>query len=166
MSGWRKEKGTPGHSGEAQTSQSTTHPAHSEVTAWLFSAKFTLYCLLLSGKVFLSETGVTADFILSGQGRILQDCSLVTQSCLTLCDPMDCSLPGSSVHGILQATVLRWVTISFSRESSWPRDWTQVSHTADRFFIVWATRVATPESIWLVDVWQKSTQYCKALSFN
>ena len=42
----------------------------------------------------------------------------VTQSCLTLCDPMDCSLPGSSVHGILQATILEWVAISFSRGSS------------------------------------------------
>ena len=48
--------------------------------------------------------------------------------CLTLCDPMDCSLPGSSVHGILEAGVLEWVTISFSRKSSRPRDWTQVSH--------------------------------------
>ena len=45
----------------------------------------------------------------------------VTQSCLTLCDPMDCSLPGSSVHGIFQARVLEWVAISFSRGSSWPR---------------------------------------------
>ena len=40
---------------------------------------------------------------------------LVTQSCLTLCDPMDCSPPGSSVPGILQARVLEWVAISFSR---------------------------------------------------
>ena len=44
------------------------------------------------------------------------------QSCLTLYDPMDCSPPGSSVHGILQARVLKWVAISFSRGSSWPRD--------------------------------------------
>ena len=43
---------------------------------------------------------------------------LVTQSCLTLCDPVDCSPPGSSVHGILQARVLEWVAISFSRGSS------------------------------------------------
>ena len=42
-------------------------------------------------------------------------CVLVTQSCLTLCDPMDCSLPGSSVHGILQARILEWVAILFSR---------------------------------------------------
>ena len=56
---------------------------------------------------------------------------LVTQSCPTLCDPMDCSPLGSSVHGILQARILEWVAISFSRGSSSPRDWTWVSHTAD-----------------------------------
>ena len=44
--------------------------------------------------------------------------SEVTQSCLTLCDPMDCSLPGSSVHGIFQARILEWVAISFSRDLS------------------------------------------------
>ena len=43
-------------------------------------------------------------------------CCLVAKSCLTLCDPMDCSPPGSSVHGVLQARALEWVTISFSRE--------------------------------------------------
>ena len=48
--------------------------------------------------------------------------SEVTQSCPTLCDPMDCSLAGSSVHGIFQARVLEWVAISFSRRSSRPRD--------------------------------------------
>ena len=46
----------------------------------------------------------------------------VAQSCPTLCDPMDCSLPGSSAHGILQARILEWVAISFSRRSSRPRD--------------------------------------------
>ena len=47
---------------------------------------------------------------------------LVAQSCLTLCDPMDCSLPGFSVHGILQAKILEWVAIFFSRGSSQLRD--------------------------------------------
>ena len=51
----------------------------------------------------------------------------VAQSCRTLCDPMDCSPLGSSVHGIFQARILEWVAISFSRGSSRPRDWTQVS---------------------------------------
>ena len=58
----------------------------------------------------------------------------VTQSCPTLCNPVDCSLPGSSVHGILQARVLEWVAISFSRGSSRPRDRTQVSHIGSRCF--------------------------------
>ena len=52
---------------------------------------------------------------------------------------MDCSPPGSFVHGILQARILEWVAISFSRGSSWPRDRTQVSCTAGRFFTNWAT---------------------------
>ena len=66
--------------------------------------------------------------------------SEVAQSCPTLCDPMDCSLPGFSVHGIFQARVLEWVAISFSRGSSWPRDRIQVSCIAVRHFTLWATR--------------------------
>ena len=58
----------------------------------------------------------------------------VTQSCHTLCDPNDCSLPGFSVHGISQARTLEWVAIPFSRESSCPRDWTWVPWMAGRFF--------------------------------
>ena len=61
---------------------------------------------------------------------------LFTQLCPTLCDPMDWSPPGSSVQGILQARILEWVAISFSRGSSQPRDWTWVSCIAGRF---WAT---------------------------
>ena len=65
-------------------------------------------------------------------------CCLVTQSCPTLCDSMDCSPPGSSAHGILQARIiLQWVAISFSRGSSQPRDWTRdscVSFIASRYF--------------------------------
>ena len=68
--------------------------------------------------------------------------SEVTQSCLTLCHPMDCSLPGSSVHESFQARVLERVAISSSRESSQPRDWTRVSRIAGRRFTIWATRKA------------------------
>ena len=64
---------------------------------------------------------------------------LVPQLCLTLCDPMNCSLLASSVHGILQARILEWVASSFSRGSSWLRDQTQVSHIAGRFVTIWAT---------------------------
>ena len=59
---------------------------------------------------------------------------LVTQSRSTLCDPMDCSLPGSSVHGILQAGILEWVAMPSFRVSSQPRDQTQVFCTAGGFF--------------------------------
>ena len=61
-------------------------------------------------------------------------------SCPTLCDFIDCSPPGSSVHGILQARILEWGAIPFSRGSSRPRDRTQVSHIAGRFFTIWAIR--------------------------
>ena len=64
--------------------------------------------------------------------------SSVSHSVMSLCSPMDCSPPGSSVHGILQARILEWIAIPFSRGSSWPRDQIQVSHTAGRFFIIWA----------------------------
>ena len=64
---------------------------------------------------------------------------LVTQLCPTLHNPMDCSPPGSSVHGIPQARILQWVAIPFSRGSSRPRDQTQVSHIVGRFFTIWAT---------------------------
>ena len=62
---------------------------------------------------------------------------LVTQSCPTLCNPMDCSPPGSLVHGIFQARIWKWVTIPFSRTSSWPRAWSLVSCIA-----IWDTREA------------------------
>ena len=65
--------------------------------------------------------------------------SEVTVSWPTFCDPMDCNLPDSSIHGIFQARILEWVAISFSKGSSQPRDWTWVSHTAGRLFTIWAT---------------------------
>ena len=61
----------------------------------------------------------------------------VTQSCPTLCAPLD-----HTVHGILQARVLEWVAFPFSKGNSQPRDWTQVSHIAGDFFTSWATREA------------------------
>ena len=64
---------------------------------------------------------------------------LVPESCPTLCSPMDCGLPGSSVHGIFQARTLEWVAMPFSRGSSWPRHPTWVSLIAGRFFTIWAT---------------------------
>ena len=65
---------------------------------------------------------------------------LVAQSCPTLCDPMDCSPPGFSVHEILQARILEWIVIPFSRETARPKDWILVSCIAGRFFTIGATR--------------------------
>ena len=66
--------------------------------------------------------------------------SEVVQSCPSLCDPIDCSPSGSSVHGIFQARILEWVAMPSSRRSSHPRDWTQVSHNVGRCLTVWASR--------------------------
>ena len=65
--------------------------------------------------------------------------SEVALSCLTLCNPLDCSPPGFSVHGIFQARILEWGAISFSRRSSRLRDWTWVSCIGGRRFTVWTT---------------------------
>ena len=77
-------------------------------------------------------------------GKILQVVCcvlwLVAQLCLTLCDSMDCSPPRSSVHRILQARISEWVAMPSSRGTSQPRDQSQVSHVAGRFFTIWATR--------------------------
>ena len=81
-------------------------------------------------------------------------CVSHSELCLTLCNSMDCNLPGSSVYGILQARILEWIAVPFSRGSSQPRDWTQVSCTAGRFFTIWATREA----------WKYYPSYSKRLS--
>ena len=78
-------------------------------------------------------------------------------SCVQLfATPMDCSPPGSSVHGIFQARILEWVAISFSRGSSQPRDQTRVSRIVGRRFTIWATREALPyakiNSKWIKDL--------------
>ena len=96
--------------------------------------------------------------------------SEVAQSCLTLCDPMDCSLPGSSIHSIFQTRVLEWVAISFSRGSSQPRDRTQVSCITGRCFTLWATRESLvtplPEADCLSLLLQGSLNRIKSYSFT
>ena len=80
-----------------------------------------------------SERGLKASFS-------LRESVLVAQLCLILCDPMGCSPPGSSVRGILQARILQWVAIPFSRGSSQARDPTQASCIAGGFFTARTTR--------------------------
>ena len=118
----------------------------------LCSLPFQPYCLqlplenfyVLLSPVTLPWGGWAASFLSIVQAIPKPNMSSVkvTQSCPTLCDPMSDSRPGSSVHGILQAGILEWVVILFSRGSSQPRDRTQVFHIAGRLFISWATREA------------------------
>ena len=99
-----------------------------------------IYLLVICNS-FIYIWNVLACFILDVPNIISQPlaspcclCVLVTQSCLTFWEPMDCSLTGSSVRGILQARILGWVAIPFSRGSSQPRDRTRVSCIAGGFF--------------------------------
>ena len=92
------------------------------------------YCLL-------QQHGWTLDIIILSE-KVLKMKMLVAHSCPTLCDTMDCSLTDSSVHGILQARILEWVAIAFSRGSSQPKDWTWISCTAGSLFTFWVTREA------------------------
>ena len=71
-----------------------------------------------------------------------------SQLCPTLWDPMDCRLWSSSVHGVLQARILKWFAIPFSRGSSRPRDRTQVSRIVGRRFTIWATREESYKLLW------------------
>ena len=79
---------------------------------------------------------------------------IVAQSCLTLCNPMDYSPPGSSVHGILQAKILEWVAISFSRGSSQPRNRTHISFIGRQILYHWATGEDLAWWLWMQSDWQ------------
>ena len=103
------------------------------------------------------NTGVGCHFLL--QCRKVKSEREVTQSCPTLRDPMDCSLPGSSVHGIFQARILERFAIPFSRGSSQPKDQNQVSCIAGIFFTIRATR----EAFSLAAAAAKSLQSCPTL---
>ena len=92
---------------------------------------YTNYYIWINDKVLLYSTGSYIQY------PVINHIVKVTQSCPTLCEPMD-----YTVHGILQARILEWVAIPFSREYSQPRDWTQVSHIEGTFFTSWATREA------------------------
>ena len=82
----------------------------------------------------------------------------VTQLCPALCSPMDCRLLGSSVHGIHHASILEWVAIYFSRESSRPKDGTWVSCVAGRLFSIWVTKVDFSFLFFFLVEWQSGVK--------
>ena len=83
---------------------------------------------------FLFHTTAICKKVLFYLNETVSEKKVKSLSHVWLCNSMDCSLPGCSVHGIFQARVLEWVASAFSRRSSWPRGWTQVSHIASRRF--------------------------------
>ena len=97
------------------------------------------------------NTGVGCHFLL--RSMKVKSQSEVAQSFPTPRDPLDCSPPDSSVHGILQARILEWVAIPFLRQLCQPRDWTWVFCIAGRFFTVWATRDARQCRGYGLDSW-------------
>ena len=112
----------------------TEEVPHPELQAFV-SVGFFFFFLKIQTRKFL----FTVQWLSYLSGLFLSEV-LVAKSCPSLWDPMDCSPPGSSVCGILQARILEWVAIPFSRGPSLLRNQTQVSHITGRFFIVWATR--------------------------
>ena len=106
------------------------------------SLRSSLACEIILGELVLVElgdVGVSYDqsIAVRDDEELLYLCvyvCLVTKSCQILCDSTDCSPPGSSVLGILQARILDWVAMLFSRGSAWPRDRTRVSYSAGGFF--------------------------------
>ena len=104
-----------------------SHPYHtypSPPTAW----KRVVWCgFLVLATRGLGRAGLQMEPFVEG---FLSQCMLacsITQSCPTLCDPMNCNSPGSSVHGNLQTRIPEWVAMPSSRGSCWPKDWTPVS---------------------------------------
>ena len=98
---------------------------------------------------------------------------LKSLSCIRLCDPMDCSLPCFSEHGIFPARVLEWVAIFFSRVSSQPRNWTQVSHIVGRCFTHWVKKQKHGSNIrsvcniyWILALWSEFCLPCMIILFN
>ena len=95
----------------------------------------TFFCQLQPTSPARGDNLTTHTGLLSSYSACMQ-----AQSCLTLCNPMDCSLPGFSVHGIFQARILEWVAIIFPRGSSRLRDWTHVSCIGRLIHYHWATK--------------------------
>ena len=118
-----------------------SHISYCIVEYWLeFPVSYTSPCWLSIFVFFFSNARFSFQTYRLFKAMFSLLVALVTQWCPTLCGPMDYSLPVSSVQGILQARILEWVAVSYSRELSQPRDRTWVSHIVGRFFTIWATR--------------------------
>ena len=116
-------------------SLSLTHTHTQNQKAWQaceLSIMYVQHCIHAQARRLCGEKGLVLPLglgeVTSAVSRLGEDCRVCSQLCLTLCSPMRCSSPGSSVRGIFQARILEWVTISHSRGSSRSRDRTLVSY--------------------------------------
>ena len=142
---------------------------------WDFPGKSTgegCHCLLqhvhttvhkINNKVLLFSTGNYIQYWELIIRKKSESESEVAQLCLTLCDPVDCSLPGSSLHGILQARILEWVAISFFMGSSQARD----SRIAGRHFNLWARLINSPVVMYGCESWTiKKAEFWRINAFE
>ena len=123
----------------------------------------------LSGILGISVSHISCDTDRGQFCLILASCCLIAESCPALCDPVDCSPPGSSVHGILQARILEWAAVSVSRGCSQPRDQTHISCTGRRVLFT-AEPPGKPRSVlWMVKATASHAiiiGYCSLVSLN
>ena len=142
---WRWDRVYPVWNLHLGITASVTPQTHSiqllgSLSCWLRQRRHSVSVYPLKPGCFCLNTSSDGELIVSPVLMILAESKSVSHSvCPTLCDTMDYSPPSSSVDGILQATILEWVANPFSRGSSLPRDWIQVSCIAGRFFTIWAT---------------------------
>ena len=101
--------------------------------------KLRLHSRLLSLGVFVKPANRIGKNICQQHKKVSSECMCVCSIMSDSLQPMDCSLPGSSTHGILQTRTLEWVAISFSRGSSWPRDWSSISCIGQQILYHWDT---------------------------
>ena len=147
-SGFKNKKTPPGHQGKVSLSYHCLHfrPVILYVCGWGGGGGIVGECIIQYLAISQASTHWIPTALLCplklGQKRLCMPVCSVAQLCSTLWDPVDCSPPGFFVHGIFPARILEWVAISSSRESSQPRDWTQVScvsRTGRQIFHHWAT---------------------------
>ena len=118
---------------------SASHPQHTarqQTQPQKFTKLFYLFLFFVQQNLLVD----VANNLIHAKFNFVCVCVLVAQSCPTLCDPMDCSPPGSSVHGVLQARILGWVAIPVSKGSSPLGHRVWVSCIAGIFFTLWAAR--------------------------
>ena len=114
-----------------------------------FTAQYSSTVSLFQGRSAKARSRSLHSLLCNVRSLLMKKVKVKVKSCLTLFNPMDCSLPGSSAHGIFQARIVERVAISFSKRSFQPRDWTQVSHTVGPRFTIWATReVQATNQVW------------------